>query len=217
MLYITDVQGDAWMASDMTTGMLNPGESHPMNLVFSAVGMSIGQHVGQLVIMNNDPMMPQMTVPVTMTVLTPTLLVDVFATPPSVTHPGDLITYTIVLTNTSDGAIDVDLTNMIPMNTTYVDGSVMGGLSYIQPTVGDDYVMWSGTLPQPQPGTLYFSRTFSFVVRVDEDAVIGSTIDDTAEVDTEDATFTDMVSVLVTEPAVEEFYIYLPLVMRNAQ
>jgi uncharacterized repeat protein (TIGR01451 family) len=209
MLMITDVISDGWMTPDMTSGMLYPDESHPMNIVFSAVGMSVGQHVGELVIMNNDPMYPDMTVPVTMTVVTPTVEVDVFATPPSVTHPGDLITYTIVLTNTSDGAIDVDLMNMIPTNTTYVDGSVTGGLSYVQPAGDDDYVMWSGTLLQPLPGTLYYSVSFSFVVRVDDD-VTGGTIDNTVEVQTEDALFTDTVSVLV------EFYrIYLPLAMRG--
>jgi len=211
MLIINDVIGDGWMTPDMTSGMLDPDESHPMNIDFSAVGMSVGPHVGALVIMSNDPLMPQMTVPVTMTVLTPTLLVDVFATPPSVTHPGDLITYTIIVTNTADGPVDIDLMNMIPMNTTYVDGSVTGGLSYVQPTTGDDYVMWSGTLPQPQPGTFYYAMTFTFMVRVNDD-VTGGTIDNTVEVETEDALFTDTVSVLV------EFYrIYLPLTLRNAQ
>jgi uncharacterized repeat protein (TIGR01451 family) len=211
MLDIADIQHDAWMTPDMMTGTVASDSTHPLNVLFSAVGMSIGQHVGQLVIMNNDPLQPMMTVPVTMTVLTPTLSVDVSATPPDVTHPGDLITYTIVLTNTSDGSIDVKLTDAIPMSTTYVAGSATGGLAYIQPATGDDYVMWSATLPQASP------QTFTFAVRVNEDVAAGTVIDNTAEAEIEERLATDTVSVLVTEPGAERFRIYLPLVMCNGQ
>jgi len=214
MLDITEIQYGAWMTPDMTAGTVDPDSTDTLNVVFSAVDMAIGQHVGELVFLSNDPMQPTITVPVTMTVLTPTLLVDVYATPPSVTYAGDLITYTIVVTNTSDGPVDIDLLNVIPANTTYVVGSVTGGLSYVQPTTTDDYVMWSGTLPLP--GTLSI-LTFSFVVRVAEDAVVGSTIDNTVTVETAGAVFTDVESVLVSEHVIGEFFIYLPLVMRNAQ
>lgn len=214
MLDIAEIQYDAWMMPDMTAGTIDPDSTDTLNVVFSAVDMAIGQHVGELVFLSNDPMQPTITVPVTMTVLTPTLLVDVYATPPSVTYAGDLITYTIVVTNTSDGPVDIDLLNVIPANTTYVVGSVTGGLSYVQPTTTDDYVMWSGTLPLP--GTLSI-LTFSFVVRVAEDAVVGSTIDNTVTVETAGAVFTDVESVLVSEHVIGEFFIYLPLVMRNAQ
>ncbi|MBN1246977.1 MAG: DUF11 domain-containing protein, partial [Anaerolineae bacterium] len=191
MLEITDVAGDGWMTPGMTSGKINPGESYPLDVVFSAAGMSLGDHVGTLQIANNDPMMPMMTVPVTMTVLMPTVEVDVYATPPDVTHPGEVITYTIVVTNTSDGALDVDLTTAIPMHTAYIAGSQTGGLVYAQPPTGDAQMTWSGTLAPMVP------QTFTFAVQVDA-GVTGGTIDILTEVATEDAVYEDTESLTVT-------------------
>ena len=199
-LEISDVYGDGWMTPDMSSGTVAADDSHPMDVVFSAVGMALGEHVGELVILYNDPTTPMMTVPVTMTVVTPTVMVDVAATPPSTTGPGELITYTIVVSNTSNGPVDIELMNLIPARTTYVEGSVDGGLDYVEPTSGDDYVTWTGAVSPGAP------MVFTFAVLVDAD-VTGGTIDDTVIVTTPDEVLTDTESLLVS------FYrLFLPAV-----
>jgi len=144
-----------------------------------------------------------MTIPVTMTVVTPTVMVDVYATPPSTTKPGELITYTIVVSNTSNGPVDIELMNIIPARTTYVEGSVASGLDYVEPTGGDDYVTWTGAVSPGAP------MVFTFAVLVDAD-VTGGTIDDTVIVTTPDEVLTDTESLLVS------FYqLFLPAVFHG--
>ena len=159
-LHITAVYSESWATSALVTGTLDPDSEHETYVTFGAQGLAIGTHHGTLVFESNDPLYPQLTVPLTLTVMTPTLEVELTATPMENVFPGDTITYRITLTNTSDGPLPVDLLDTIPVHTTYVPGSATGGLQYTE-APGGSYVGWSGTL------TLDEVKAFTFAVRVD--------------------------------------------------
>ena len=71
-------------------------------------------------------------------------------------RPGETLTYTLILRN--DGLVDAPsawLTNPVPMNTTYLAGSLAlngGGLA----SEADGIITWTGPLPCDQPVTLTY-------------------------------------------------------------
>jgi uncharacterized repeat protein (TIGR01451 family) len=204
MLHVSDVQGETWLASDMTTGMVEPGSQHTMTLMLDATGMSVGAHTGELVIMSDDPTTPEMHVPVTMTVIAPTIQVALTADPADRADPGDMITYTITLTNTSNGSLSLDLLDYIPANTTYIPGSATNGLSFTE-AAGGDYISWSGTM---DAGDV---EVFTFVVQIDADFTHGDILNSV------DISFADQLTSAVVSVSVQRFHIYLPLVLNATE
>ena len=85
---------------------------------------------------------------------------------------GDTLTYTITYANNTDGVATVTVTDTIPTNTTYVDGSASDGGVF-----ADGTITW--TIEGVEPGA---TGTVTFQVTVNE-AAAGTTIENTGNVD----------------------------------
>jgi uncharacterized repeat protein (TIGR01451 family) len=70
--------------------------------------------------------------------------------------PGDVITYTIEVTNYADVAVDYTINDVLPAGVTYVPGSVTGGAVY---DAGSNAITWAGTVDAP--GAPYYNVTNS--------------------------------------------------------
>jgi uncharacterized repeat protein (TIGR01451 family) len=162
VLQVTDVHGESWVIPAMTALTLEPGSSHETYFTFDASDLEVGEHQGTLVFMSNDPGHAQLSVPVTLTVLSPMLLVEMTSDPTDSAMPGGLITYVITLTNTSDGALMIDLANPIPAHTSYVLGSATNGLVYVEGPDGT-HMRWNGMLAKDAV------KVFTFSVLIDAD------------------------------------------------
>jgi len=182
----------------------------PVTLTFDATGLVAGSVYSTVleVIHTNPDVARLMVRPVRLTVLdAPQVLVDVVKTvvPADFVLPGELLTYTVVFTNSYDMALDLTATDAVPANTTYVLGSVSGAAVADPP---GNVVTWAGSL---EAGA---SATFSFVVRVNATVELGTMITNTVTVTANDLPFTAEAVVRVGRVM---HIIYLPLVMRNAQ
>ena len=85
---------------------------------------------------------------------------------------GDTLTYTITYANNTDGVATVTVTDTIPTNTTYVEGSASDGGVF-----ADGTITW--TIEGVEPGA---TGTVTFQVTVNE-AAAGTTIENTGNVD----------------------------------
>jgi 5'-nucleotidase / UDP-sugar diphosphatase len=63
-----------WLSEDPISGEVLPGECQEVEVTFDATGMEPGDYFADLVILSNDPMTPEVIVPVTMTVFEPTYI-----------------------------------------------------------------------------------------------------------------------------------------------
>jgi len=200
-----------WLSVQPKVGVVPAGSSVPVTVTFDATGLVAGDvYSTVLEVVHANPAVARLFVrPVRLTVLdTPQLIVDVVktASPADMVLPGGLITYTVTITNSYDRPLDLAATDPIPVNTTYILASVTGGASVLDPPANT--VVWNGTLAANA------SATFGYVVRVGADVARGTLITNTVTVATDSLTFSDDVVVLVG-PLRQ--YIYLPLVLRNAQ
>ncbi|MGC9025181.1 MAG: PKD domain-containing protein, partial [Chloroflexia bacterium] len=66
-----------WLSEDPTGGIVPPGECATIAVTFDATGMAPGDYLAALLIQSNDPDTPEVTIPVTMTVLEPAAIVNV--------------------------------------------------------------------------------------------------------------------------------------------
>jgi len=92
---------------------------------------------------------------------------------PAVAEPGEVVTYTITLTNT--GYVNesgVILTDTIPADMTYVEGSVTGGATYSETA---NMITWEGDVDYGSPVVISFQAMVS-----DDLALVGGSIVNTA-------------------------------------
>jgi len=66
-----------WLSESPITGTVPPGECAVVDVTFDSTGLAPGDYFADLLILSNDPDEPEVTVPVTMTVLEPAAIVDV--------------------------------------------------------------------------------------------------------------------------------------------
>jgi uncharacterized repeat protein (TIGR01451 family) len=131
-------------------------------------------------------------------------LVAVKTATPNTAEPDDVVTYTLTLTNTTDAAMTVRLTDTMPTLVGY-----LGPLDYNNGSGGyaSGVVTWSGTVLTATPTLI------TWPVQVAPDVPGGITITNTA-------TISDAYGLFQTDPAlilVPLRYVYLPLVLRNYQ
>jgi uncharacterized repeat protein (TIGR01451 family) len=94
---------------------------------------------------------------------------------PTIAQPGDVLTYTITLTNIASITLsDVVVTDTIPMGTTYVDHSLRVNHGFGHYIAADNLIKWQGDM---MPGQ---TVTITFNVYVQDNVAIGSTITNTA-------------------------------------
>ena len=129
------------------------------------------------------------------------LVVAKTADPGDVVDPGDPITYTITVSNDGHDPVAVALSDQVPTHTTYVQGSVTGGLAYTEMPA---QVAWNGTI---DPGA---ERTFTFQVAVAADAPPGGWITNTVVALVDGEEYIEQVEVRIRP------LIYLPIVLNGA-
>ncbi|MGC9025693.1 MAG: S8 family serine peptidase, partial [Chloroflexia bacterium] len=88
-----------WLSESPVSGTVVPGECTTVTVLFDSTGMAPGDYYASLLIESNDPDEPQVTVPVTMTVLEPVNNVD-FAWTPSTPVVGEMVTFTATASGT---------------------------------------------------------------------------------------------------------------------
>jgi len=123
------------------------------------------------------------------------------ANPGDIVDPGDTITFTITLNNNGHDSVMAEVSDMVPTYTTYIQGSVTGGLTYIDLP---GKVEWSGDIADGE------EKVFTFQVEVDEDAPYGYMITNTVTAMVDGEEFTDDVTVQV-RPL---YMLYLPLIYK---
>lgn len=60
----------SWLTIDSTGSTLTPGTTSEIELVMNATGLSVGEYTTDLCFISNDPIQPQLNLPVTLTVVT---------------------------------------------------------------------------------------------------------------------------------------------------
>jgi hypothetical protein len=97
-----------WLAEDPITGTVSHDSSFPVDVTFTAFPtMTVGGvYTASLILNNDDPQNPEIAVPVTMNVVAPVYGVEVSADQVGSGEPGDVLTYTVTVTNTSNFATD---------------------------------------------------------------------------------------------------------------
>jgi uncharacterized repeat protein (TIGR01451 family) len=200
------VSGHAWTTTlPASVGPLAAGESEEVTV---AVEIPFSAHGGDQDVATvsatsrGDPKKSASAALTTTVAEQPVVLVVAkTADPGDVVDPGDLITYTITVSNDGHDRVVVDLSDQIPTYTTYVQGSVTGGLAYTEMPA---QVAWNGTI---DPGA---ERTCTFQVAVDEDAPHGGWITNAVIALVDGEEYIEQVEVRIRP------FIYLPIVFSRA-
>jgi hypothetical protein len=101
-----------WVSASPNTGSTAPGDSDDVNIVFDSTGLSTGVYTGTLCIASNDLSNLAVTVPLTLTVITPTYAIDIAPDTTATGLPGTTVTHTMWVTNNSNvaGVVSLDVT-----------------------------------------------------------------------------------------------------------
>ena len=146
----------------------------------------------------------------TNTVVAPALDALKLVEPVGLVYPGDVLTYTIVMTNATGGTARVVVTDTIPTHTTYISRSARasagGSLPGYDPV--HNRVTWQGDVVS------YRAVTLTFGVTVSLDVEDGTTITNVAWID-ELSDPAGAASYWVTNTVVTGQEVYLPIVLRN--
>jgi uncharacterized repeat protein (TIGR01451 family) len=171
---------------------------------------------------------PLFSVTATNTVLAPVFSADKWSTPAGNVHPGEFITYSILLSNTDRGIARVVVTDPIPLHTTYVSRSArvdsrglplvflraLGVLSplsvgYTAPSYDPDnnWLTWQGGISPRDVVTL------TFAVTVSKGVTLSTVITNVAWVDE----LSDPASAMDyrTRNIVAGYDIYMPVLVKN--
>lgn len=179
---VTDIP---WASVSPISGTVTSGEADLVDITFDATSLPGGVYTGTLCLNSNDPIMPLVTLPLTMTVLDKTYDVVLSGNAALSDAPGTTVTYTVQITNTGNVAEIFDL-------------SASG--------------TWTTTVPATialDPGEM---GTFDVTVVIPMNAANGTmdTAVITATSQTDD-TATASVS-LTTTAVVDGYYVYLPVI-----
>ncbi|MGD9099929.1 MAG: hypothetical protein PVF45_05560, partial [Anaerolineae bacterium] len=167
---------------------------------------------------------PLFSATVTNTVRAPVFDAAKGSTPPNITRPGQVLNYSIVLTNVLDGIARVVITDPVPLNTTYISMSTQvqasalplafweilspsdGGYNAPQYDPDNNLLTWDGDVSPRSVVTL------TFAVTVNSGVSVGVTITNTAWVDE----LSDPAPAVAYQAfnVVVAYELYLPLVVR---
>jgi uncharacterized repeat protein (TIGR01451 family) len=96
----------SWLDLDRSSGSTDFKTHTVVGTTFDSSGLSNGVYTGTLCITSNDPATSLVTIPVTLTVQSYTYAVNLSSDQTSSGAPGDIVTYTVQVTNTSPDTAD---------------------------------------------------------------------------------------------------------------
>jgi hypothetical protein len=98
-----------WVSVSPDSGSTAGGDSDDVSVVFDSTGLPTGVYTGNLCVNSNDDDTPLVTVPITLTVVTPTYAIDIAPDTDVSGLPGSTVTHTMWVTNNSnvDGVVSL--------------------------------------------------------------------------------------------------------------
>jgi hypothetical protein len=179
-----------WLSQDPTEGMVPADDSFEVQITFTAFPtMPLGTYTATMTLLTNDPVNNRIDVPVTMVIVDVEYGVELSpATAESWGAPGDTVEYTLTITNSGNVADTFDLT---------ASSSA-----------------WPVDIPAEVTLDGGESTTITIMVTIASDAADGEmdTVTVTATSQGDPATWAS--SELTTTAVIEEFILYLPIIMR---
>jgi hypothetical protein len=95
-----------WVTEVPTSGNLGSDTAFDVSLVFDPITYTVGTYTGTLKLATDDPVNPTILVPLTLHVVNPAYGVETSADMAQTGNPGDVLTYTVYVTSTSNGPVD---------------------------------------------------------------------------------------------------------------
>ena len=181
-----------WLSVAPETGVVAPYSSQDVELVFDSTGLAVGVYNSNMEIIHNDSETERLFVrPIQMTVVAEgTILLPMLDAKEG--YAGETVTYAMTVTNFADTAVTFDV---------LASGNV-----------------WTTTVPMTVTVAANGMTTFNVDVAIPLDAQVGIT--DTVTITAESQGADGQLGVALLQTTVVEqptYYIYLPLVLRNAQ
>jgi uncharacterized repeat protein (TIGR01451 family) len=109
-----------WLSEEPLFGTLEPGVCQPITVTFDSLDLPLGEYFDLLKVFSNDPMTPEVTVPVTLNVVGQADLGLTKMASAEEVRVNDLITYTLEVSNIGpDTAMNVVVTDTLPAEVTF--------------------------------------------------------------------------------------------------
>ena len=114
-----------WASVSPDSGSTAGGDSDDVSVIFDSAGLSTGVYTGTLCVNSNDDDTPLVTVPITLTVVSPTYAIDIAPDTDVSGLPGSTVTHTMWVTNNSNVA------GVVSLSATYVWTPTLSGNNFV--------------------------------------------------------------------------------------
>jgi hypothetical protein len=119
-----------WLSESPITGTVGADSFFDVSVTFNSMTYTVGTYTATLKVKTDDPMTPTINVPVAMYVVAPVYGVAISGNMSQTARPGAVVTYTISVTNTSNGPADTyNMTLGTHTWTTTIDKATIGPLA----------------------------------------------------------------------------------------